>query len=146
MAQTGAMLAREKVLSMHTVRGDWIEVDDPRSEDSKVLSELVYMEPAVTKALAVRRAMERKDPLLTEILMATMGSAKTPSAPGATPGATPGAPPAVPPALPPEVVPPEAGANAGALPGTDLLAPAGTGPDQPVPPDVLQAMQAKGMM
>lgn len=146
MAQTGAMLAREKVLSMHTVRGDWIEVDDPRAEDSKVLSELVYMEPAVTKALAVRRAMERKDPLLTEILMATMGSAKTPPPPGATPGATPGAPPEVPPALPPEVVPPEAGANAGALPGTDLLAPAGTGPDQPVPPDVLQAMQAKGMM
>lgn len=147
MAQTADLLARDKVLSLETVRGEWLGVDDPALENRKVLGEMIFMDPGVTKALAQANALALNDPVITQAIQAQQ-AAQMPQAavaaagvpPGAPEGTTPGAPPEAPQGLPPNVLPPEAGINAGAFPRTDLLGGMGSGPDQGVPPDILRAL------
>ena len=142
MAQTADLLARDKVLSLETVRGEWLGVDDPTLENRKVLSEMIFMDANVTKALAQANALALNDPQVTQAIQSQQqqGPAGGPIPPGAPQGTTPGAPPQMQRGLPPNALPPEAGVNAGAIPGTDLLGGQGSGPDQGLPPDILQAL------
>lgn len=143
MAQTAALLGRDKILSLETVRGEWLGIDDPTLENRKVMSEMIFMDPNVMKALAQASAIAMNDPMVLQAIQAQQqAQMPAPAAAGAQ-----GAPPAAAPeGLPANVNPPELGVNAGAIPGTDLLAPQGSGPDQAAPPDVLKALLSRGGM
>ncbi len=114
LAQTGSLLARDRVLSLETVRKEWVDVDNPYLENLRVLSELLYMNPQIVQALGLVSAKLFNNPILNEVL-ATMNTPQGSAPPAAPPGAN------------PEVLPPELGVNAGAPPNTDLLGPQASG-------------------
>lgn len=145
LAQTGAVLARDRILSMETIRRDWVDVDNPYLENLRVLSELIYMNPQILQALSTTAAQLFNHPILNQVLAQQQAqaaqAAQAGQVPGQPPGQVPGAPPANPIGTQSQAVPPELGMNAGAPPGTDNLGPPGSDGSSGAAPDIMQSIR-----
>lgn len=133
-AQMAIGLVREKIVSLETAREKYLDLDNPIQEQTKVLSDLAYMDPSVVKmasALAIQRLSQNGNVALPDLLnivqqimSATAGGAQTgPPGPAGPPGPSG--------SLPPEAVPPPMAATAGLPPGIQPLGPAASGPPDP---------------
>lgn len=115
MAQLAAMLTDKKLISMETARDEYLGLDNPQRENERVLADLAYLDPDVTKEVLIPWALARTDPVLLELWRlakqrkveeeqrkqareATESKQQPPAAPPNTP---------VPPGLPPDVLPPQ---------------------------------------
>lgn len=118
LAQLAALLTDKKLISLETARDELLGLDNPQRENERVLADLAYMDPDVTREVLVPWALAKTDPELLQLwlwakqrkAMPQQEGAGAPP-PGAPPAPGPGAaPPPQPPAqptLPPQALPPQ---------------------------------------
>jgi hypothetical protein len=146
-AQLAIQLTKEKLISMETAREEYLMLDNPERENERVLTDLIYMNEAVTKELAVPLALYRFDPQMYQLWLlsemrkrreAEMGKQEQPGGPAPPP------PGAVPPGEPP---PPP---MSGPVTGLPLVPPPGPPPGPPpapgpgLPPTVVPPIMQPG--
>lgn len=132
--QMAVALKRDNLLSAETAREEYLEIDNPVAEGTKVLGELAYMDQSVIKfasAIALQKQAQSLGFTLQD-LAAIVQQIQTAMQAAPTPGAPPGG--AAPPpaeALSSGVLPPAMGATAGLPPGMEALGPQASGPLDP---------------
>jgi hypothetical protein len=111
MAQLAALLTDKKLISLETARDEFLGIENPQRENERVLADLAYLDPEVTREVLVPWALARTDPVLYELWRqaklekelrerekrATVPAAETGPSPTAGSVATP----------PPQVLPPQ---------------------------------------
>lgn len=114
MAQLAALLTDKKLISLETARDEFLGLDNPQRENERVLADLAYLDPEVTREVLVPWALARTDPQLYELwrqakLRKELEGRKKDSSALAVPAPSPPqpAPPPAPQAPPPEVLPPQ---------------------------------------
>ncbi len=70
MAQIGAMLAEKRLVSMRTVREEYLGIENPDRENERILEELVYTDQELMKEYLVPLSLARFDPELFQIWLA----------------------------------------------------------------------------
>jgi hypothetical protein len=127
-AQIAALLAREKLASLDYVRKTYLGIKDTQLENTRVLADLIWMNPQVAQVGAQAAMAHSSDPTVQQVGQALMQQTIQGGQP--PPGGPPGEQPPQPESgLPSSAVPDALGANAGAPPGEQLLGPAGSGPN-----------------
>ncbi len=113
-----AML-REKAISLHTARRDYIKLKNPDEENVKVLGEQVYLNEDVIKALVPVALSSGNHDLLRQVWEAVQNQMPAPgTAPGSAAPGQPAAPQMGPPQINPGGAPPGMGLPTQALPPT----------------------------
>ena len=132
MGNLAAVLVRDKLTSLETARKEYLHMENPTLENTKVLAELAFQNPAMVQmasALSIRDLLQGMNLTLdqmAQMVQQIQAMGQPPSGPGGTQQGPPGqpggpppgqagsgqAPPSTPPQMPPHVLPPEAGANA----------------------------------
>jgi len=115
MAQLAALLTDKKLISLETARDEFLGLDNPQRENERVLADLAYLDPDVTREVLVPWALARTDPVLYELWrqaklakeMKQQQPQKQAAPPGTGTPAAAGSPPPGTPNLPPEVLPPQ---------------------------------------
>uniref|UniRef100_A0A7C5RU72 Portal protein n=1 Tax=Thermomicrobium roseum TaxID=500 RepID=A0A7C5RU72_THERO len=111
MAQLAALLTDKKLISLETARDEFLGIENPQRENERVLADLAYLDPEVTREVLVPWALARTDPVLYELWRQAklrkgqQEEQKRTSAPERPGGAPP--PQAAPPGMPPQVLPPQ---------------------------------------
>lgn len=82
-----AMLSKQAI-SMETMRRDYAKIQNPRKENRQVLSEMVYMNPAITQALVPMALAESGEDAMLKLWEAVQNG-PVPQAPGQPPGPPP---------------------------------------------------------
>lgn len=67
MAQLAALLTDKKLISLETARDEFLGLDNPQRENERVLADLAYLDPEVTREVLVPWALARTDPVLYEL-------------------------------------------------------------------------------
>jgi len=70
MAQIGSMLAEKRLLSMRTVREEYLGVENPDQENDRILEELLFTDQEIMKDYLVPLSLARFDPELFQIWLA----------------------------------------------------------------------------
>ena len=128
MGNLASVLAREKLASLETLRRDYLHMDNPALENTKVLAEMAYQNPAmvqIASTMAIQDllqgmnvSLEQMAQMVQQIQMMSAPPQGPPGQPGPGGHPAPGQmgsgqpPPATPPQMPPQALPPEMGANA----------------------------------
>jgi hypothetical protein len=108
MAQLAALLTDKKLISLETARDEFLGLDNPQRENERVLADLAYLDPEVTREVLVPWALARTDPVLYELWrQAKLRKEQKEQPRGRELPGTPPVPEAAPPTPPPEVLPPQ---------------------------------------
>ncbi|MCX2726006.1 hypothetical protein OO015_00595 [Thermomicrobium sp. 4228-Ro] len=67
MAQLAALLTDKKLISLETARDEFLGIENPQRENERVLADLAYLDPEVTREVLVPWALARTDPVLYEL-------------------------------------------------------------------------------
>lgn len=110
MSQVAATLTDRKIISLETARDEFLGIDNPGRENERVLTDLIYLDEEIVKALR-EVAVKRTEPELYAAYTKQMASQPPPAPAAAMPGIPPGLPPGEmpppsPPGFPPNVIPP----------------------------------------
>jgi hypothetical protein len=112
MAQLAALLTDKKLISLETARDEFLGLDNPQRENERVLADLAYMDPDVTKEVLIPWALAKTDPVLLELWRLAkerkiMEEQRKKEREQQQQAPQPPAAPPAPPGLPPEVLPPQ---------------------------------------
>ncbi len=70
MAQIGAMLAEKRLVSMRTVREEYLGIENPDQENERILEELIFTDQELMKEYLVPLSLARFDPELFQVWLA----------------------------------------------------------------------------
>jgi hypothetical protein len=160
MGNLAAVLARDKLVSLETARREYLNQENPTLENTRVLSEMAFQDPAMVKmasALSINDLLQGMNMDIGQMSMLVQQISMMGQPPGAPPGGPPQhgppgpgggpapgqpgsgqAPPGAPPQMPPNVLPPEMGANA-LVPNGAPLGPMGSVGANPNAQNIQQA-------
>lgn len=137
MAQLAALLTDKKLISLETARDEFLGIENPQRENERVLADLVYLDPEVTREVLVPWALARTEPVLYELWrqakmrkeiaeqQKTQAPEQAPPAQGPQQNQQPGA------GIPPEVLPPQMAALMSLLQHSQASIQGGQGEEAP---------------
>ena len=138
LAQLAIALVKESLISLETAREQYLGLDNPDLEETKVRKELALKDPDMVKDALMPLALKEADPKMFEIWAALQQLKQAPPPPPGAPPGLPGLPGQGPPVgLPGQGPPPGLPAPPGAPPVPSLAAASGTPPVPGQPPTLL---------
>ncbi len=132
MVNQASMLSREHLLSLETIRRDWLGQRDTELEGTRVIADLILQNPQLIQMATISAALQSSDPNIQQMAQAAqMQMMMQQQGPQGPPGSQdPNAQPPLPgTGVPNSISPDELQQNAGAGPNGVNLGPAGSGPE-----------------